>query len=84
MYLIKNHLRIALILLFSLSVVFSSTLIASAASTRVYEYDINGRLITTYTATQKVTYIYDKNGNLISKKVEKGNYNANLNTVNKK
>jgi len=84
LYLIKNQLRISLIFLFFLSLVFSSALTASAASTRVYEYDVNGRLTTTYTATQKVTYIYDKNGNLLNKKVEKGNYSANLNAANKK
>ncbi|ANF97949.1 RHS repeat domain-containing protein [Paenibacillus bovis] len=81
---IQNYLRKIAIVLFSVSILFSAVLTASAASTRVYEYDVNGRLITTYTATQKVTYIYDKNGNLLNKKVEKGNYTANLHAANKK
>lgn len=81
---IPNYPRKFAVVLFSVSILFSAALTASAASTRVYEYDINGRLTTTYTATQKVTYSYDKNGNLLNKKVEKGNYSANLIAANKK
>ncbi|WP_322908016.1 RHS repeat domain-containing protein [Paenibacillus campi] len=38
-----------------------------AATQQVYEYDASGRLTTMYTADQKTTYSYDKNGNLIGK-----------------
>ncbi|WPP42423.1 hypothetical protein SK066_05580 [Paenibacillus hunanensis] len=32
-----------------------------------------------YTATQKTTYSYGKNGNLVSKQVEQGNYSSVVN-----
>ncbi len=52
---------------------------ANAATQRMYEYNENGRLVTMYTATQKTTYLYDRNGNLYSKKVEQGEYSSILN-----
>ncbi|MEW4370832.1 RHS repeat domain-containing protein [Paenibacillus kandeliae] len=60
------------------------SLSASAATKRVYEYNVNGRLITMYTATQKTTYSYDKNGNLFRKQIEKGDYSSIITAANTK
>lgn len=66
------------LILCALLVLFPA-LSATAATQRVYEYNENGRLVTMYTTTQKTTYLYDRNGNLYSKKVEQGEYSSIVN-----
>ncbi|WP_373462053.1 hypothetical protein [Paenibacillus sp. SORGH_AS_0306] len=54
----------------------SATSIALADANKLYEYDSNGRLISTTTTTEKTVFSYDGNGNLLSKQVTKGDYNS--------
>lgn len=61
------------------TLMFSNNMYAFASSNKVYQYDINGRLTTIYTAKEKTTFTYDANGNLLNKKVEKGDYQSIVN-----
>ncbi|WPP39871.1 RHS repeat domain-containing protein [Paenibacillus hunanensis] len=40
---------------------------ADAAATRSYQYDNSGRLLSITMSGYKITYVYDKNGNLIKR-----------------
>ncbi|MFD1884318.1 hypothetical protein ACFSC9_02165, partial [Paenibacillus wenxiniae] len=76
---IQASLLQKIMLLLCVWLVLIPVLSAAAATQRVYQYNENGRLAVMYTATQKTTYAYDKNGNLISKQVEQGDYNSVVN-----
>ncbi len=76
---IQASLLQKIMLLLCISLVLIPVLSAAAATQRVYQYNENGRLTVMYTATQKTTYSYDKNGNLVSKQVEQGDYNSVVN-----
>lgn len=76
---IQASLLQKIMLLLCISLVLIPVLSAAAATQRVYQYNENGRLTVMYTATQKTTYSYDKNGNLVSKQVEQGDYSSVVN-----
>lgn len=72
-----RKIALSALLISSLTLSFASTTWAGAS--KIYEYDINGRLSTTYTTTEKTTFTYDANGNLLRKHVEKGDYSSQVN-----
>lgn len=72
-----RKIALSVLLISSLTLSFAST--TWAAASKIYEYDINGRLSTTYTTTEKTTFTYDANGNLLRKQVEKGDYSSQVN-----
>ncbi|MGV7114739.1 hypothetical protein [Paenibacillus kyungheensis] len=72
-----RKIALSALLISSLTLSFAST--TWAAASKIYEYDINGRLSTTYTTTEKTTFTYDANGNLLRKQVEKGDYSSKVN-----
>lgn len=72
-----RKIALSALLISSLTLSFAS--ITWAAASKIYEYDINGRLSTTYTTTEKTTFTYDANGNLLRKQVEKGDYSSKVN-----
>lgn len=72
-----RKIALSALLISSLTLSFAST--TWAAASKIYEYDINGRLSTTYTMTEKTTFTYDTNGNLLRKHVEKGDYSSKVN-----
>lgn len=72
-----RKIAVSALLITSLTLSFTST--TWAAPSKIYEYDINGRLSTTYTTTEKTTFTYDANGNLLRKQVEKGDYSSKVN-----
>ncbi|WIM40605.1 hypothetical protein PO903_06955 [Paenibacillus sp. PK4536] len=72
-----RKIALSALLISSLTLSFASTTWAGAS--KIYEYDINGRLSTTYTTTEKTTFTYDANGNLLRKHVEKGDYSSQIN-----
>ncbi|MGV7118659.1 hypothetical protein [Paenibacillus kyungheensis] len=61
------------------SLFLSSASFAFADAKKLYEYDANGRLISTTTTKEKTAFIYDANGNLLSKQVTNGDYSSVIN-----
>ncbi|MDN4617495.1 hypothetical protein QCD85_05265 [Paenibacillus sp. PsM32] len=54
--------------LLTVGVIENPSLLEAAAS-KIYEYDNSGRLITISFSKYKITFTYDKNGNLLKRSV---------------
>lgn len=71
----KSTFRKTTVLLIACTICLFSLVVnkSEAASLRNYQYDASGKLITTTIGDYKISFIYDKNGNLIKRSVTKMN-----------